>query len=228
MTGQIGPAFQWPILNYGRLLNNVRYQDYKTQELVAAYQQKVLTAAQEVEGGIVTFLNARRESVKLAASAKAAERAVKLTTDQLNAGAIDFTAVFVASQFLAQLQNQYAQSQGDIALGLITTYRALGGGWEIREADPSAAVVAISSGPNTRVTLGTPQASAGGAVISPTTQLSFVLSVCPSMKKEAFDNEPPCRELCSFPLFRVRSLGLAIQVCNEAASQRPGSIIQKS
>jgi NodT family efflux transporter outer membrane factor (OMF) lipoprotein len=139
VTGQIGPAFQWPILNYGRLLNNVRLQDYKTQTLIAVYQQKVLLAAQEVEGGLVTFLNARRETDKLAGSVKAAERAVKLTSEQLNAGAIDFTPVFVASQFLAQQQNNYAQAQGDIALGLITTYRALGGGWEIRLADQSAA-----------------------------------------------------------------------------------------
>jgi NodT family efflux transporter outer membrane factor (OMF) lipoprotein len=47
-TGQVGPAFQWNILNYGRILNNVRLQDFKTQELVAVYQQNVLAAAREV------------------------------------------------------------------------------------------------------------------------------------------------------------------------------------
>jgi NodT family efflux transporter outer membrane factor (OMF) lipoprotein len=151
-TGQIGPAFQWPILNYGRILNNVRLQDIKTQELVAVYQQKVLTAAQEVEDGITTFLNAQRATERLTGSVRAAERSVKLTTDQLRAGVIDFTPVFVASQFLAQDQIQYAQSQGDIALGLIRVYRALGGGWDLRLAEPAAAVdgiggVALSSMP---------------------------------------------------------------------------------
>jgi NodT family efflux transporter outer membrane factor (OMF) lipoprotein len=134
-TGQVGPAFQWSILNYGRLLNNVRLQDFKTQELVATYQQKVLTAAQEVENGLITFLNARREAEHLAASVTAAGRAVKITSDQLNAGVIDFTPVFVASQFLAQDQNAYAQARGDIALGLVAVYRALGGGWELRLTD---------------------------------------------------------------------------------------------
>jgi NodT family efflux transporter outer membrane factor (OMF) lipoprotein len=131
-TGTIGPSFQWPILNYGRIMNNVRLQDFKTQELVGVYQQKVLTAAQEVEGGIISFLNSRRESVYLAVSVVAAQRAVKITEDQYRAGAIDFTPVFVAEQFLAQQQNIYAQSVGDIAQGLVTTYRALGGGWELR------------------------------------------------------------------------------------------------
>ncbi len=137
-TGQVGPAFVWNILNYGRILNNVRLQDFKTQELVAVYQQKVLTAAQEVESGIITFLNARREAEALAASVRAAERTLKLTSAQFAAGAIDFTPVFVAQQFLAQDQIQYAQAVGDIALGLINVYRALGGGWELRLTDPGA------------------------------------------------------------------------------------------
>jgi NodT family efflux transporter outer membrane factor (OMF) lipoprotein len=145
MTGQIGPAFQWNILNYGRILNNVRFQDFKTQELVAAYQQKVLTAAQEVENGIITYLNSQREDDHLAESVKQATRAVKLTSDQLNAGAIDFTPVFVAAQFLAQDQIQFAQSQGDIALGLIGIYRALGGGWEFR-LSPEAAQIDGAAG----------------------------------------------------------------------------------
>jgi NodT family efflux transporter outer membrane factor (OMF) lipoprotein len=134
-TGQIGPAFQWNILNYGRILNNVRLQDFKTQELVAGYQQKVLAAAQEVENGIVSFLNSQREAGSLAASAKDAALALKLATDNFQAGTIDYTPVFVAEQFLVQQQNAYAQAQGDIALGLIQVYRALGGGWELRLAE---------------------------------------------------------------------------------------------
>jgi outer membrane protein TolC len=137
-TGQIGPAFQWNILNYGRILNNVRLQDFKTKELIATYQQKVLSAAQEVENGIISFLNSRREAEYLAGSVKAAQRTVQLTTEQWRAGATDLTAEFVAQQFLAQDQIQYPQAQGDIALGLINVYRAIGGGWEFRLAEQCA------------------------------------------------------------------------------------------
>jgi NodT family efflux transporter outer membrane factor (OMF) lipoprotein len=137
-TGQIGPAFQWNILNYGRILNNVRLQDFKTQELVGVYQQKVLSAAQEVENGIISYLNARREAEHLARSVKDAARAVKLATAQFTAGATDYTPVFIAEQFLAGQQNLYAQAQGDIVLGLIAVYRALGGGWEFRLTEQAA------------------------------------------------------------------------------------------
>jgi NodT family efflux transporter outer membrane factor (OMF) lipoprotein len=139
-TGQVGPTFQWNILNYGRILNNVRLQDFKTQELVGVYQQKVLAAAQEVEDGIVAFLNHQREATSLAASVKDAAIALKLASDNFAAGTIDYTPVFVAEQFLVQQQNAYALAQGDIALGLIQVYRALGGGWELRLAEEAAAV----------------------------------------------------------------------------------------
>jgi len=62
LEGNIGPTFQWNILNYGRIVNNVRLQDAHFQELVAAYQSTVLTAAQEVENGLVTFLRARERA----------------------------------------------------------------------------------------------------------------------------------------------------------------------
>jgi outer membrane protein TolC len=60
---------------------------------------------------------------------------VDIALADFNAGAIDFTPVFVAEQFLVQQQNQHSQAQGDIALGLISVYRALGGGWQLRLAE---------------------------------------------------------------------------------------------
>ena len=135
--GQVTPGFSWNVLNYGRIANNVRLQEFKAQELVVVYQQKVLVAAKEVENSITNYLNSQVTARRLAVSVAAAERAVKLATAQFNAGVIDFTSVFVAEQFLVQQQNLLAQAQGDIALALISVYRSLGGGWELRLSDPA-------------------------------------------------------------------------------------------
>src|SRR5262249_47514880 len=59
--GSIGPEFHWAILNYGRILNNVRLQDAHFQELVAHYQQTVLKANSEVEDGLARFLKGQDE-----------------------------------------------------------------------------------------------------------------------------------------------------------------------
>src|SRR5262249_8781036 len=44
LNGNVGPTFTWNLLNYGRLLNNVRLQDARFQELLATYQNSVLFA----------------------------------------------------------------------------------------------------------------------------------------------------------------------------------------
>ena len=64
LAGSVGPGFTWNILNYGRIHNNVRLQDARFQELVATYQNTVLSAAQDVENGLVTFLRAQERAEK--------------------------------------------------------------------------------------------------------------------------------------------------------------------
>jgi outer membrane protein TolC len=132
MIGQIGPGVRWDILNYGRLVNNVRVQDARFQELAYAYQNRVLDAGREVEDAMVVFLRSQEQTQHLDASVAAAARTVDITKDQYQQGLVDFTPVFLFESTLTQQQDQLAQSQGDIALGLIAVYRALGGGWQIR------------------------------------------------------------------------------------------------
>ena len=130
--GNIGPAFQWNILNYGRILNNVRLQDARFQELVAAYQSTVLTAAQEVENGLVTFLRAQERTKLQAASVEDADKAVRIVLAQYREGTIDFTRVTQIELNLVPLLDTLAQARGEIGLGLIQVYRSLGGGWQLR------------------------------------------------------------------------------------------------
>jgi NodT family efflux transporter outer membrane factor (OMF) lipoprotein len=128
----VGPSFQWNILNYGRILNNVRLQDATFNELVAVYQNTVLRANQDVENGLVTFLRGQERTAYQKESVDWAEKATKVVMAQYEAGAVDFTRVTLIQQNLVQQQDTLAQAQGEIALGLITVYRALGGGWQIR------------------------------------------------------------------------------------------------
>jgi NodT family efflux transporter outer membrane factor (OMF) lipoprotein len=133
LAGNIGPTFTWNILNYGRILNNVRLQDAKFQEQVATYQNTVLNAAQDVENGLVTFLEAQQRTRYQAASVKDAQEAVDIALAQYKAGTVDFTRVTQLETTLVTQQDTLAQAQGEIVTGLIQVYKALGGGWQIRE-----------------------------------------------------------------------------------------------
>jgi NodT family efflux transporter outer membrane factor (OMF) lipoprotein len=134
--GSIGPAFRWEIVNYFRILNNVRVQDARFQELVSKYQETALRANVEVEDGLVSFLNAQEEARFAKESADAQQASVKEAIAQYNGGLTDYNRVAVIQEQLVTRQNQLAQAQANIALGLIQVYRALGGGWQIRCDDP--------------------------------------------------------------------------------------------
>jgi hypothetical protein len=113
-------------------VNNVRVQDARFQQLAYAYQNQVLEAGREVEDAMVIFLRSQEQAQHLAASVDAAARTVEITNEQYSQGAVDFTPVFLFQEQLTEQQDQLAVAQGDIALGLIAVYRALGGGWQIR------------------------------------------------------------------------------------------------
>lgn len=134
-TWQVGPALQWNILNYGQITNRVRAQDARFQAAIFAYQNTVLAAQREVEDGLAQFLQSQKRAAALARSAQAAKLSFELSVLQYREGIVDFTTVLTAQQDLLQAQDTLVQSLGDIPLGLIVTYRAIGGGWQIREGN---------------------------------------------------------------------------------------------
>jgi NodT family efflux transporter outer membrane factor (OMF) lipoprotein len=130
--GAVFPSFSWNILNYGRIKNNVRLQEARTQELIATYQNTVLSAGREVQTPLRGFLRSREQADDLDRSVKAATAATQLGVQQYRTGIIDFNRVFNLETTQVQQQDQLAIAAGNIALNLINVYRAVGGGWEFR------------------------------------------------------------------------------------------------
>ena len=134
-TAQTGPSIQWNILNYGRITNNVRVQDARFEQLLIAYQNAVLKAQQEVEDNLAAFLRAQDRAGFLAQSVEAAKKSLDLAVLQYQEGTKDFTTVLIAQQALLNEQDNLASTLGNISSSLVGVYRALGGGWEIREGE---------------------------------------------------------------------------------------------
>ncbi|MFZ1934919.1 MAG: efflux transporter outer membrane subunit [Thermoguttaceae bacterium] len=130
--GTVGPAFQWSILNYGRILNNVRAQDAQFQQQVASYQQTVLKAGAEVEDDLVTFLRAKLRERDLAVAVRTETEAFEEVLGQYQGGMIDYNRVALIQERLVERQQTLAESQAEVVQGLVQVYRALGGGWQIR------------------------------------------------------------------------------------------------
>lgn len=151
--GSIGPSFRWNILNYGRILNGVRREDAIFQQLVAAYQNTVLEANQEVENGLALFLRSKEQYQKIREAAEATKEALKILKADPD---VTYFRQVVLLQNLVLQQDQEAVASGNVAQGLIQVYRALGGGWQLRKTgcDPQGDCPAR---------LGPPQAQAEAA-----------------------------------------------------------------
>ena len=127
-----GAGFVFPIFNYGRLINQVRVQDAQFQQAVLHYQNTVLSAQREVEDGLAAFANEQRVVAMLQRAATSARRSTTLALIQYKGGQTDYTTVVSAEQNQLSVEDSLASNQGNVALGIISVYRALGGGWQIR------------------------------------------------------------------------------------------------
>ncbi|HRJ71366.1 MAG TPA: TolC family protein [Terrimicrobiaceae bacterium] len=130
---QSAGSLTMPVFNYGRLINKVRVQDANFQEAVLNYQNVVLTAQKEVEDGLSSFKYGKQSVVYLQSAVESARTSVTLSIDRYKAGQTDYTTVLNAEQQLLSVENSLVTTQGDVMLGLVAVYRAVGGGWQMRE-----------------------------------------------------------------------------------------------
>lgn len=130
LTYTFGPGFAWPILNYGRLVNNVRAKYARFYQAVLAYQNRVLFAFKEVEDGLSAFIRSHEEVEELKKSVKAADRSTEVAQTQYVEGIVDYTRVLDTDRSKLNEEENLAIARGKIALSLVATYKALGGGWE--------------------------------------------------------------------------------------------------
>lgn len=130
LTAFVLPTLQWNILNYGRIINNVRVQDALLQATTLQYQQTVLKAGREVEDALVQFIQSQQQTKYLEQSVAESRRAVEIAQEQFEGGIIDFNRVYTNQSLLVTQQDQLGTARGNIALHLVQVYKAIGGGWE--------------------------------------------------------------------------------------------------
>jgi NodT family efflux transporter outer membrane factor (OMF) lipoprotein len=234
-NGSVGPSFQWNLLNYGRIVNNVKLQDAKFQELVTAYQNTVLTADEEVENGLVTFLRSQRRSRLLDESVVAAKSAVGTVVTQYKLGAVDFNRYATIEQNMVTQQDTSAQARGQIALGLIQVYRSLGGGWEIRLCDDETSDTTVVKHEHEKVrvvpqteTPKTPEVVPTPIPSAPTTSSepdgSEDVAVTEPVVKEHIAKEPNALRV---PIAVVESDGLKMPEVTDAPNSLREAVVKK-
>lgn len=130
-----GPAFTWPLLNYGQITNAVRAQDAIFQQALLNYMNLVLKAQQEVQDNITQFVEANKTKKSLVVANRSAIRSTQLALIRYREGESDYTPVLDSERQQLKVQTSLTNAEGDIPKALVALYRSLGGGWQIRRCN---------------------------------------------------------------------------------------------
>ena len=133
VAGSFTPGVRWNVLNYGRLKNNVRAQDAEFQALVANYRNTVLAAYSEVESAMAAYEGARSQVAYLRQSVAAATKASEIALSQYTDGVADYQRVLDSQRSLLATEAKLVQARQATSANLVALYKALGGGWQIRQ-----------------------------------------------------------------------------------------------
>jgi outer membrane protein, multidrug efflux system len=126
----LGPTIRWPIFAGGRIRAQISVEDARKEQALFAYEKSVLTALEDVENALVSYLREGDRRKSLEAAVAADRRAVDLADDLYRKGLTSFIDVLDAQRALYIAQAELARSQAQVTLDLVALYKALGGGWD--------------------------------------------------------------------------------------------------
>jgi len=140
ITGGLFAGVSQLIFDGGRARAQVAGAEAAAQSSLAAWEQAILAALEDVENGQAA-LRAAGERVRLFGGAQdAANNAALLARSQYQAGLIDFQTLQIAENQLLAARNARAASEAERANSFIGLNQALGGSWDATKLDPDLPV----------------------------------------------------------------------------------------
>ena len=129
----LGPSITWAAFDLGRVRARISSARAQTDAALAGYEGSVLNALEDTEAALVSYdrSQTRRDALQIAAAAS--DKAADLARRRFEGGLIDFLEVLDAERTALSAELLLSQSRTDAATSLIAVYKALGGGWDLRE-----------------------------------------------------------------------------------------------
>ncbi|HEY3565322.1 MAG TPA: TolC family protein, partial [Casimicrobiaceae bacterium] len=137
-----GPALIWslgaglaqPLFNLDRIGANVDTQIARREELVATYQQTVQAAFKDVHDALAANETTRAALAAQTTRREELQQAYELSDLRYKAGYSPYLEVLDAQRQLLQAQTLSILAARDVRLALVDLAKALGGGWDYKEA----------------------------------------------------------------------------------------------
>lgn len=123
-----GPSLRWNLFDGGRLKQRVKALEAQAEAAQVAWEQSVLLALEETENAMTRFVREQARRSALQRAAAEARRAVELAQTQYRAGLSDFQTVIDSERTVASIEDDLVTSDAAVASGLVSVFKALGGG----------------------------------------------------------------------------------------------------
>jgi multidrug efflux system outer membrane protein len=141
-----GPSISLPIFAGGALVANIRMARAEAATAALTYRKTVLSALKEVEDGLV---NLDEDGVRVRAltdSVAASQRGLDIAQHSYKVGLSTYISVLNLEMQSNQAKQQLAQASATELTDLVKLYKALGGGWEMAAAEPTASAPGSAAG----------------------------------------------------------------------------------
>lgn len=122
-------ALRWRLFDFGRINAEIKAAKGANAEALAAYRQSVLRASEDVEDSFSALVKREQQQAVLVGGEKSLTRARDASEAAYKGGVVSLIEVLDADSRLLETRDQRAQAQTEAARAAISSFRALGGGW---------------------------------------------------------------------------------------------------
>lgn len=126
----VTPTVSWPGLDIGGARARLRAQEARGAASLAAYDQAVLRALEDVENALVSYGQRQAQLRALTDQATASRRAAELARVRYREGVIDFLVLLDAERTLLAAEDAVGVAETAVNTDVAAVYKALGGGWD--------------------------------------------------------------------------------------------------
>lgn len=133
LAGSLGPSLEWQVFNRDAVRARIDQADARSQAQLAFFDKTVLAALEETQTAVSDFAREEERRATLQQAAKSAQHSAELARQRFDEGYDDFLDVLDAERTLLETEDTLASSEISAILNLIAIYKALGGGWQVKD-----------------------------------------------------------------------------------------------
>ena len=130
-----GPSLYVPLLDFGRIKNNVEEAEAKKDEAVTVYAQTVRTAFKEVYDALARLRASHKKADAQDEANGALEKVLTLSQKRFDSGYGTYLEVIDAKKALLASRLNLVRLNAELVTNQISLYKALGGGWKRPEGE---------------------------------------------------------------------------------------------